>query len=105
MKVTHVSLTYFKPTGKYYSSGELDLPWPKEHVGNALAERRPVAFHDALQQVEALLNRGERPGLVNGMDFDVLVTVYTEFGPLSHLFTRDIDGYVGSRSMRAKETR
>lgn len=97
MKNTHVTLLYFKKTGKYYSEGELALPYTD--TGDDCGPR-PVQFHEALDHVAAMLNRGERPGLINGMDFDVLVTVYTEYGPLSHMFVRDIDGYIGQRSLR-----
>lgn len=74
MKVTHVEFTYFKNTGKYYSSGEIDLTEMK--------------FYEALEHVRGMLNRGERPGLVNGFEFHVLVRIFTEYGPLSHLFVR-----------------
>lgn len=93
---THVALTYFKKTGKYYSGGELDLPYRRDEYDH----ERPVMFSEALAEVAKQLNAGQRPDLIDGMDFDVLVTVYTEFGPLSHLFVRDVDGYVGQRSMR-----
>lgn len=79
MKVTHVTLTYFQEHGKYYSEGAVDIPW----VGN-----HPVPFHVALRVIIDRLERGERPGLVPGFHFDVLITVYTEFGPLSHLYCR-----------------
>ena len=94
MKTTHVALTYFRKTGKYYAGGEIDLPYNVD---------KPLMFHETLQQVVDLLNSGQRPGLVDGMGFDVLVTVYTEYGPLPHLFVRDVDGYVGQRSLRVKQ--
>lgn len=97
-KVTHIKLTYFKTSGKYYSEGELDLPY----AGGA-TESRPLMFHEALERVVLELNAGRRPGLVDGMDFDVLVEVFTELGPFYHLFVRDEDGYVGRRSMRMNE--
>lgn len=78
MKSVHVYFTYFKDSGKYYSSGSLDIPY--------VAGVRPVLFHEALNNIRTRLNNGERPGLVDGFDFHVLVTVFTEFGPLSHLF-------------------
>lgn len=84
----HIKLVYFKETGKYYSEGELNIP------------RRDLTFHEGLNILQDKLNAGERPGLVDGMDFDVLATVYTEFGPLQYLFVRDEDGYVGQRSLR-----
>ena len=77
-RVTHVQFTYFKEHGKYYSSAELDLPGT-------------MMFHDVLAEIRAMLDRGERPGLVDGHDFHTLVTVYTEHGPLSHLFARHPD--------------
>ena len=90
MNFTHVKLIYFREVGKYYSEGHIDLPGE-------------VLFHDALKHVADLLNSGQRPGLVDGKHFDVLVEVYTTDGPLPHLFVRDIDGYVGDRSMRVRE--
>lgn len=93
MKHTHVTLEYFRETGKYYSGGELAIP----HL-----ETRPVMFHEALEEVAKRLNAGERPGLIDGMDFDVLVTVYTEYGPLQHMFVRDADGNVGATSARVQ---
>lgn len=88
MKVTYVKFSYFKKTGKYYSEGEIDL--------------EPCMFHEALKKIQEMLNEGKRPGLVDGMDFDVLAMVYTDHGPLPYLFVRDLDGYVGDRSMRIK---
>jgi len=99
MKSTHVELVYFRETGKYYSEGELDLPYKP----NGQDDVRPWMFHEVLEHVADLLNRGERPGLVDGMHFDVLVVVYTEFGPLRFMFVRDKDGYVGMRSLRVTE--
>lgn len=49
MKVT---IQYFKPSGKYYSEGEVDVPGPY--------------FHNVVDQVRALFRRGQRPGLVDG---------------------------------------
>lgn len=85
MKVTHVDLVYYRETGKYYAQGEIDLPY----VDDGLNPLRPIMFHEALDQLRAMFNRGERPGLVNGFDFHVLATVYTEYGPLTHLFIRE----------------
>ena len=76
--MTHIKFVYFKLTGKYYSEGELDLP--------------DLLFHEALEHVKIMLERGERPGLVDGFDFHTLVTVYTEHGPLPYLFARREDG-------------
>lgn len=71
-----VELTYFKEgSGKFYSS----------------AEYEPIAqeFYAALTEIKELLKKGSRPGLVNGHEFHVLVTIYWENGSLPHLFTRD----------------
>ena len=87
MKVTHVQLTYFKDHGKYYSEGELDLPYKNDTGGE-----RPWMFHEVLAHVREMLVRGERPGLVDGQDFHTLVTVFTQYGPLRHVLTRDVSG-------------
>lgn len=76
MRVTHVKLVYFKDTGKYYSEGEIDLP-------------HDWLFHNAVEHICQMLDRGERPGLIDGHDFNALITVYTEFGPLPHLYIRN----------------
>lgn len=83
VKSTHVKFTYFKLTGKYYSEGELDIPYE---------EGQPVSFYSCLHIIEQMLREGKRPGLVDGHDFHTLVTVYTEYGPLSHFFARREDG-------------
>lgn len=113
MKHTHVKLTYFQQSGKYYSEGELEMPYVQTLKENVVGDRkpalvpgtdRPVMFHECVSAVINLLNKGERPDLVDGMDFDVLVTVYTEYGPLSHLLVRDEDGYVGQASKRVQRS-
>lgn len=89
-KVTHIELTYFKESGKYYSQGELDLPYEiRDHEPEKGLQ--PVMFHVAVQVVEQMLRDGKRPGLIDGYDFHTLVTVFTEFGPLSCLFVRRAD--------------
>lgn len=93
-KSTHVEFVYFKDSGKFYSDGELDIPFVSGPEGS-----RPVTFYEVLAVVREMLERGERPGLVNGHDFHTLVTIYTEFGPLRALFTRDADG----RLVQARE--
>lgn len=95
--VTHVKLAYYRKSGKYYSEGAHDL----SSIGTLPGHPpRMWYFYEALEEVASMLNRGIRPGLIDGMDFDVLVTVFTEYGPLSALFVRDEDGYVGRRSKR-----
>lgn len=82
MKYTHVTLTYFKLSGKYYGQGEMQIPYEDD---------KPLPFHTCLNIVEQGLREGKRPGLVDGRDFHTLVTVYTEWGPGSHLFARRED--------------
>lgn len=83
MKWVHVKLIYFKQEGKFYSEGELDVPYVND---------RPPMFHECLAAVRQELLNGKRPGLVDGYDFHTLATVYTEFGPLLHLFARNKSG-------------
>ena len=72
---THVKFVYFKESGKYYSEGALDFPY--------------APFYDICTKVREMLKRGERPGLIDGHDFDVLCTVYTDVGPLPVLFVKE----------------
>lgn len=79
MKHTHVEFIYYKESGKYYSSGEHLIEYE---------DGKPVEFYEILHRIGLALAAGVRPGLIDGSNFDTLVTVYTEFGPLSHLFAR-----------------
>lgn len=73
MMMTHVHLTYFKESGKYYSEGEVDL-------------RGHLAFHEAISGIRVLLMNGKWPGLSDGPhSFYTVARVYGEFGPLSFL--------------------
>jgi hypothetical protein len=74
--MTHIKITYYKDSGKYYSEGEVDLP-------------ETVAFHEAIEIMKNKFIKGERPGLIDGSGFHALVTVFTEFGPLSWLFIHE----------------
>lgn len=75
-KQTHIDLIYYKYTGKYYCGGEVDII-------------PPCMFHEAVHHVQELLNGTNWPGLVEGThDFDCLATIYTEYGPLTHLFVK-----------------
>jgi len=85
-KHTHCTLDYFKEDGKWYSQGEYVIFY--EDLGEG---ERPVPFHRCVSIVQSLLDKGERPGLVNGYGFNVLLTVCTEFGPLQWLFVRGAD--------------
>jgi len=96
MRHTHCTLTYFKESGKYYSEGEFDVPHrptgPDPGPGRRdLQQTEPLAFHECLREIRATLERGTRPGLVDGPanEFHVLVTVYTEFGPLRVVWSKE----------------
>lgn len=69
-----VEITYFKDTGKYYSEGEIDID--------------SDSFHDTVTTMVTMLNHGKRPGLIDGFDFNALLKVFTEHGPLYHLYVR-----------------
>lgn len=71
-----VKFTYFKEgSGKYYSEGEENCPNPY--------------FYEMLDWAQLLLREGQRPGLVDGYEFDVLVTAMDgDIEGLSNLFTR-----------------
>jgi hypothetical protein len=94
--MTHVKLVYFRDSGKYYSEGELDLP----DFAVKGVDRRQLHFHEVLKHVREMLDRGERPGLVEGHDFHVLVTVFTENGPLPCLMTRCTAGNLAMTDIR-----
>ncbi len=71
MKVT---LNYFKEdTGKWYTDAEDDISGESWEVISTLHE---------------MLQRGIRPGLVDGHSFNVHVTVETPHGSMDHLFVR-----------------
>ena len=58
---------YFKPrTGKWYSKGYLDLP--EDHL--PMAQFLVIG----MPQARSLIQRGKRPGMVNGFDLDVLIS-------------------------------
>lgn len=67
-------LEYYKDSGKYYSNGEINVD--------------EETFWGAVERVVAMLNEGIRPGLINGKEFHALITVFTEFGPLTWLYIR-----------------
>lgn len=58
-----VKLTYFKKTGKYYSTGEFDF------------EPSSIAtWHEAIDKVKEMQRREKLPGLIDGaVDFIILV--------------------------------
>jgi hypothetical protein len=58
---TCVTLTYFKPSGKYYSEGEFTRDYMR--VGN-LGE--VVYLPEVIEDVRAMQERGELPGLTSG---------------------------------------
>ena len=97
--MTHVKLVYYRDSGKYYSEGEIDLA--DVCIERRLdSPRRQLHFYEALKSIREMLDRGERPGLVNGYDFHVLVTVFTEHGPLSALMTRGTAGNLATTDIR-----
>ncbi len=77
MRITHIEIVYYKASGKYYSSGELDLEGEWE-------------FWKAIEHIKKnYIDIGKRPGLVDGDDYHWLITVYTEFGPLTWLYINE----------------
>lgn len=76
---THCAIRYFKDTGKYYSDGEHAIMF---------VDGKPVPFYECVRIIREMLDAGKRPGLVDGFEFDAVITVYSEFGPLSVLYTR-----------------
>lgn len=81
--MTHVRIIYFKENGKYYSEGEIDLP----DVVVATV-KRPLHFFEAVELIKQMFEAGKRPGLVDGHEFNALVTIYTPDGPLPFLYVR-----------------
>jgi len=55
-----IKVTYFKPSGKYYSEGEY--------------ETKQEQMHLVFDEFKAMLERGERPGLCDGhSDFTAIL--------------------------------
>jgi hypothetical protein len=72
-----VKLTYFKPTGKYYTSGEYTTEIPPIQLGNSVqgAVHGPPLWK-VWDEVKGMLEAKRLPGLVDGhSDFWVLVDV------------------------------
>lgn len=92
MYFTHVKFVYFKENGKYYSEGEHEIPYEDDG--------KPAPFYRCLEIVQAMLDAGKRPGLVDGFGFNTLVTVYTVYGPLMWLFIRGEDR--GTRNLESE---
>ena len=101
MKHTCVTFVYFKDTGKYYSEGEVSVPYEPPYDKDSDAPE-PVPFWEILERVRGMLRAGIRPGLIDGQDFHTLVTIYTEFGPLSYLYVRDQNGNLLAQEERMK---
>lgn len=76
----YVKLYYMKDSGKFYSEGELIL-----NRGEAQAEPAKN-WMLAMDQVRALLDSGNLPGLVKGSKFEVFVTGEGHPGGYPHLF-------------------
>ena len=65
MKIT---LTYFKPTGKYYSGGSFEVPDAQEH-------------HFTIAMVRNMLGLRMLPGLVNNHSYYHVLVTGSDFVP------------------------
>ncbi len=69
-----VKITYFKESGKFYTSTEIGYP---DNTG----------YYDIIDDIRKLSRRGALPGLVEGCnEFDILVTI----GEVPHLIRGNI---------------
>lgn len=66
-----VTLTYFKTTGKYYSSGEY--------------KTEKVLWHDIIEEVEKMKEEGRLPELWNGCGEGLMVLVEIEDSTVPHI--------------------
>ena len=86
-----VKLTYFKPSGKYYSSGEYEtkvadrpLGFPRDFMGPALFE--------IWEEVARIKNEGRLPDLIEGhSNFTVLIDVPDHPHRHPHIIYGEID--------------
>lgn len=64
----HINLYYMKESGKYYSSGVLEVP-------RGEADANPAKnWLDTVDHIRYLLDSGNLPGLVKGSRFEVFTT-------------------------------
>jgi len=71
-----IKFDYYKESGKHYSEGEINMP----HVDYGF---------EVWQKAKAMLIQGIRPGLVDGHEFNTVVTILEGEGEgLSTLFVR-----------------
>jgi len=70
-----VKLTYFKPSGKYYSGAEYETQLPAEDLQHPPGTRAPALFK-IWEEVAQLRSERRLPGLINGHSwFGVLIDV------------------------------
>lgn len=78
--MTYIKFEYYKKSGKYYSEGDIELDIPRDEILDTTVER-----------CKNMLNAGKRPGLIDGMHFNVLLTIYWLWGPVNVLLIRGIN--------------
>jgi hypothetical protein len=66
--MTHVHITYYKDTGKYYSEGEVDLPDVPDEVAahSEHARKRQLYFYEAARQVREMLDADSELSILLG---------------------------------------
>lgn len=73
--VVYVEFTYFKASGKYYTSSEWSMP-------------RPLSWHDAIDYIKQTMRNGYLPGLSGG-HWEGSVLVQFQESDVPHLITAD----------------
>lgn len=89
-----VKLTYFKPSGKYYSEGEYETSFK--------------TFHQIIAEVETMLRQGKNPGLVDTAvirdRFNTLIEIQNdELGVPAFLSPPDLPPEFQSSSYRVSQ--
>lgn len=75
--VVNAEFTYFKPSGKYYTSANWSMP-------------RPLSWHDAIDYIKQALQNGYLPGLTGGY-WEGSILVQFEESSVPHLIqTADV---------------
>lgn len=78
-----VKLTYFKPTGKYYASGEYETKLPARDLRHPQSSLPAPYLHEIWAEVEAMIELRRCPDLVEGHS-NFLVAVDVPDHPHNH---------------------
>ena len=73
-------LTYFKESGKFYSSGDLEI-----EADPLETDKNTPYMYDVILQVRKMRDNGKLPGLTGGWDCYILISDFDSAFP--HLIT------------------